>query len=75
MIKTTTIEVSIHEEKENPIYGEGVIRLRLEDDAAGGFFSLAQSTDNPEQKIEMTLEELSLVHTKAVFMMKEYNEK
>ena len=73
MIKTTTIEVSIHEEKENPIHGEGVIRLRLEDDGAGGFFSLSQPTDNPEQKVEMTLEELSLAYRKAIFMLKEYS--
>ena len=73
-IKTTIIEVSIHEESENAVYGEGVIKMRLEDEAAGGFFSLRQDRDDLKQKVEMTIEEIRVVHLNASDMLEAYNQ-
>lgn len=41
-IKITPIAVSLHRETEHPLFGEGVIHLKLEDDAAGFYFSISQ---------------------------------
>lgn len=41
-IKITPIAVSLHRETEHPLFGEGVIHLKLEDDAAGYYFSVSQ---------------------------------
>lgn len=41
-IKMTPIAVSIHREEHHPLFGEGVIHLKLEDDAGGYFFSVSQ---------------------------------
>jgi hypothetical protein len=41
-IKFTPIAVSLHRESEHPLYGEGVIHLKLEDDAGGYFFHVSQ---------------------------------
>lgn len=41
-LKMTPIAVSIHREKEHPLYGEGVIHLKLEDDAGGFYFFVSQ---------------------------------
>ncbi len=37
MIKLTTTAISIHLDTDNPVYGESVTRVTLEDEA-GGFF-------------------------------------
>ena len=38
----TPIAVSIHRETEHPLFGEGVIHLKLEDDAGGFYFFVSQ---------------------------------
>jgi len=42
MIKYTPIVVSIHRDTEHPIFGEGAIHLKLEDEAGGFFFDISQ---------------------------------
>lgn len=41
-LKMTPIAVSIHREQEHPLFGEGVIHLKLEDEAGGFFFTVSQ---------------------------------
>ena len=41
----TVIAVSIHLAGENPIYGESATRVAVNDDAAGPFIVLSQSSD------------------------------
>jgi hypothetical protein len=41
-LKMTPIAVSIHRENEHPLFGEGVIHLKLEDEAGGFFFTVSQ---------------------------------
>lgn len=44
-IEITPIMVSLHREHEHPLYGEGVIHLKLEDEAGGFFFTVSQDGD------------------------------
>jgi hypothetical protein len=41
-LKLTPIAVSIHRDTEHPLFGEGAIHLKLEDDAGGFFFEVSQ---------------------------------
>lgn len=41
-LKITPIAVSIHRETEHPLFGEGAIHLKLEDEAGGFFFEVSQ---------------------------------
>lgn len=42
MKKATVIAISIHEEKDNPYFGESAIHMRIEDESGGGFFVITQ---------------------------------
>lgn len=44
----TTTELSVHELKESPLYGEGVIKVRLEDEGGGIFLVIDGSFGDPE---------------------------
>lgn len=60
--KATTIAVAVHPENENPIYGDSVIHVLLEDEAAGAFIVLEQNTDDTvKPRIRVELEELELI--------------
>lgn len=41
-LKMTPIAVSIHRDNVHPLFGEGAIHLKLEDDAAGFYFTVSQ---------------------------------
>lgn len=41
-LKMTPIAVAIHRDTEHPLFGEGVIHLKLEDDAGGYYFIVSQ---------------------------------
>ena len=41
-LKMTPIAVSIHRDNVHPLFGEGVIHLKLEDDAGGFYFFVSQ---------------------------------
>lgn len=58
MSKVTVIAISIHPENENQIFGEGVINMRIEDEAGGGFFVISQ---NGATKIRLNPDELYLL--------------
>ena len=51
-LKMTPIAVSIHRETEHPLFGEGVIHLKLEDDAGGFGFYFTVSQDDIGFKID-----------------------
>lgn len=62
MLKTTTIAIAVHPEYENPIYGDGVIHVCLEDEVAGYFIVLKQNSDDMVQaRIRVEIDELELI--------------
>lgn len=65
--------MSIYNSTVNPIYGEGVTRLTLTDEAGGGFFELSQSTDYESTKIRLQLDEIAAIYNHASRMMQDYD--
>ena len=47
----TVITIAVHREGVNPIYGEGVTHVKLQDDAGGYFIELQQSDDDAENGV------------------------
>lgn len=73
MIKTTIISVSVHNEHQNAIFGEGVTHVILEDEAAGGFIQLKQCDDNSEVgSLRLDIDELDAIHDAAHMLLKQY---
>lgn len=70
--KSTVLQISIHNEKENPIFGEGATYLKIEDDGAGGFFILSQALDSGLQELRIDPEELYLLVKKGKKIMNAY---
>lgn len=59
----TTMSIAIHPEAENPVYGEYVTTVKL-DDEAGGAFLLLEQTNHDEgamNKIRIDFEEFDLI--------------
>ena len=59
--KTTMTKFAIHRTGDNPVFGEGVIHVSLDDEGGGSFLVLEQES----QKIRITLEELELLVAEA----------
>ena len=52
----------------NPIFGEGVVTVTIDDEAAGGYIVLTQE----EQTIKVDLEELQIITKTAMKMLAAY---
>ena len=74
--KTSIIAVSIHPEKENPIFGSGVTHIKIQDDAGGAFIELEQFPETPKEEhtVEFDIEELELVTKTARKMIDDLKE-
>lgn len=57
-MKMTILEVAIHPENENPVFGERSTHVRLSDEAGGSFVTISQSTDNGYGEIRLDFEEI-----------------
>ena len=74
-IKTTTISVSVHRAGVSPIYGEGVTRVLLDDEAAGPYIVLRQYDPGLENaEIRLDIEELRAVTVAAEKLIADYPE-
>lgn len=62
--RLTITSVALHPENDNPLFGEGVTELRLEDEAGGPFLILTQHPDTGDsQSIRLDFDEIEpLVH-------------
>ena len=59
-MKTTVLEVAIHPEGENPLFGERSTRIRLDDEGAGSFLVIKQISDtHGDNEIRLDFEEIS----------------
>ena len=71
----TPIVSTIHFRRDNPLYGESVIRVEIEDEAGGGFIRLRSLQENMEPgEIQIDMEQLEIVVNTARDMLKNYNE-
>ena len=64
-LKLTPIAVSIHRDTEHPLFGEGAIHLKLEDDAGGFFFEVSQEG----QAFKIDFEELKQLVVAGKFLL------
>jgi hypothetical protein len=63
--KSTIIRISIHPENVNPVYGEGVTHVHIQDEAAGPFLTLSQVGEEKFECIRTDIEELELITAEA----------
>ena len=65
----TILEVSIHQKGVNPIFGEGVTSVRIDDEAGGGFIILEQE----DKEIRLDMSELEEIVVEARKLIMQYN--
>ena len=70
-ILTTTVAVAVHRRSESPIFGEGTLRVELDDDAAGPYVVLTCVNNGEENRpgLRMDMDELDAVTVAARGMM------
>lgn len=57
-MKLTVTEISVHSEKENPIFGNLTTHVKLDDEGAGIFIKLVQHTDDGVNEIKLDFNEI-----------------
>jgi hypothetical protein len=68
--KTTILQVCIHREEVNPIFGEGNTYVSVDDEAGGPFLTIEQHDDDIEPgKVRMDYEEFMAVAEAAKMLM------
>ena len=65
---TSVISTVVHMDDRNPVFGEGIVTITVDDDAAGGYIVLTQE----EQTIKLDLEELQLIAKTARKLLAQY---
>jgi hypothetical protein len=63
--KSTIIRIAIHPENVNPVYGEGVTHVCIQDEGAGPFLELSQEGEDKLECIQTDIEELELITAEA----------
>ena len=65
---TSVISTVVHMDDRNPVFGEGVTTITIDDEAAGGFIVLTQD----EQTIKVDPDELQLITKTAMKLLANY---
>lgn len=56
-VKTVPIAYSIYKEGDNPVFGNSVTEVKIEDDAAGVYLTISQCNDDHEGSIKLEFDE------------------
>lgn len=72
--KITPIKYAVHWETENPIYGERVIHVMI-DDEAGGPFIVLKSLDGIDKELRIDPDEMEIVFKAAQQLLQAYPDK
>ena len=72
-LTTTITAMAVHHANENPIYGEGVTDVRIEDESGGCFLVISQGGREEAKlgEVRLSIEEFELVATCARQLMKQ----
>ena len=71
--KTTILQVSIHREESNPVFGEGNTYVKIDDEAGGPFLIIEQHDDESKiGTVRMDYEEFMAVAEAAKMMMHQF---
>lgn len=65
---TSIISTVVHLDDRNPIFGDDITTITIDDDACGGYIVLTQN----EQTIRVDLDELQLIAKTAIKMLAKY---
>ena len=71
-LKRTILAVSLHDEKEHPLFGD-VTRITIEDEDGGGYIKLVQPAYNNEPGCRLNIDELEEVLVIAREMISAYD--
>ena len=63
--KSTIIRIAIHPENVNPVYGEGVTHVHIQDEAAGPFLTLSQIGEEKLECVRVDMDELEMITAEA----------
>lgn len=69
--KTFVERVNLYREGDNPIFGESVISVTIDDESGGPFFCLKQSQDNYNGELRLDFSEVEPLFELLKKMMKE----
>lgn len=71
--KAMPLVMAVYRNGQNPVFGEGVTHIEIEDEGAGAFIRLKQSDDRlKEGEVILDLEELQAIANVAQEMAKAY---
>ena len=56
-IKTVPVAYSIYKDGDNPVFGNSVTKVEIEDDAAGPYITISQCNDDHEGSIKLEFDE------------------
>ena len=70
--KSTIIKISIHAENVNPVYGEGVTHVHIQDEAFGPFITISQVGEKKFKCVRLDMEELELITAEAKKLIGQY---
>jgi hypothetical protein len=68
-MKLTVTEIAVHKETENPIFGDIVTHVKLDDEGAGTFIKIVQHNGNDVDTIRLDFNEIEYI-IKAIEMLK-----
>jgi len=67
--KTTILKIAISSGDQNPVFGDGVTHVEIDNEAGGGYLVLSQG----DMKINLNLDELVHITNVAKEMMADYD--
>lgn len=70
--KSTIVAASIHLESDNPIFGNSVVTVKVEDDAGGAYLVFHQCSDENEGQVTIDFEQFDEI-VKVVEILKGIN--
>lgn len=68
-MKLTVTEIAVHKEKESPVFGDMVTRVKLADEGGGTFIEIMQDNSNHMNTIRLDFDEIEYV-VKAIEMLR-----
>ena len=68
-IVTTIMQIAVHGEDVNPVFGEGVIYVGVTDDAGGPYITLTQPDTNENGVVRLDYKEIDAISEAAKMLM------
>jgi len=73
--KSTILKIAIHTENMNPIFGESVTHVGVDDDAGGPFLVLSQCNDEiKEGEVRVDFEEFEQIYLASKTLMAQFKD-